>query len=98
MLDSGTMLTVKAPLAEAKVEREACGDLVERIVSDRLWLTHVKTLTEVRPPCCQYHPQLLGRLFCNRVPWTWVRGSARINMRCAWSTLPWGSAGHANQC
>ena len=63
MLDSGTMLTVKAPLAEAKVEREACGDLVERIVSDRLWLTHVKTLTEVRPPCCPIPPTASGEAF-----------------------------------
>ncbi len=48
MLDSGIQLAVNPPSADAALEHKACWDLVERIVSDRLWLTEVKTVTEVK--------------------------------------------------
>lgn len=48
MLDCGTELIVDPPSAGATLEHKACWDLVERIVSERVCLTDVKMVTEVK--------------------------------------------------
>lgn len=44
------------PVETASKEQRACQNLVQKILSERLWLTGVSSVAEVRMPrsCCQF--------------------------------------------